>query len=298
MNALIKIILPLSTLLVSVCSYAELPIFPPQPQARPQMPYAYPQQAQPYGYPQAYPQPYIQRPQMGRPQMGQPPAAYPQQRPSQERMQPQKAFKEFSGYLGLGTDILPSSVAAQLPAGHSQGILFKEFAKNSPASNSGLKPYDVIVAFGEKKISHPAQLIKFVRDGNPGETVVIKVVRQGSVLDIPVTLGAQPTPNPKTFNGLAIKQIGKDKYRAVLRFIGANGNKQVRTYEGDREEIFEQAMQAQDLPQAEREQLLFATRPRKGKSDNGFGSFFPFGNNRGGNDWMNPQKYFNPKMPW
>jgi len=284
MKYFIHIALFTNILLISLSSNAQSPVFPPPNQ----VPYGYAQQPymQPYGYPQAYPR------------MTAPPQ---QQRPAtQQQAATQKPFREFSGYLGLATDILPSSVAAQLPQGSSQGILFKEFAENSPARNSDLRPFDVIVEFDTKKVSHPAQFIKYVREAEPGKTVNIKVVRQGTIMDIPVTIGAQQTPNPKEFNGLAIKQIGEDKYRAVIRFIGANGNKQIRSYEGDREEINQQAINAQDLPQAEREQLLFATRQRKGKSNNGFGSFFPFGNNNGNNsnNWMNPGKYFKPKMPW
>ncbi|MEE9327234.1 MAG: PDZ domain-containing protein [Cocleimonas sp.] len=292
MKIISKSILTFGVLLLSVASSAQPSFYP----AQNQMPYGNPQYAQPamqpFAYvPQGYPT-YMMAPQAQRQQQAQP------RKPTE-----QKPFREFSGYLGLVTDILPSSVSAQLPKGNAQGILFKSFSDKSPARNSDLKPFDVIVEFNKQKVIHPAQFIKSVRAAEPGKTVNLKVVRQGVVIDIPVTVGAQKTPNPKEFNGLAIKQIGEDKYRAIIRFVGANGNKQMRTYEGDREEIFQQAMDAQDLPKAEREQLLYATRPRNNKSNNGFGSFFPFSNNSGNNgsgsnNWMNPSKYFKPKMPW
>ena len=208
--------------------------------------------------------------------------------------QNQKAFKEYSGYLGIFLDIIPSSVAAQLPKGISQGqgVLVKKFAANSPAETSDLKPFDVILAYNNKKIVHPAQFIKLVRNSQANQKVIIKVARKGHIIDVPVTLGSQKTPNPKDFNGLAIKLMSKNKYQAIVRYIGPNGNKQLRTYEGDREEIYQQALSAQDLPLEEREQLLYATRPRKGKA-NSFGSFFPFGGkNESGKNWMNPGRFF------
>jgi hypothetical protein len=205
-----------------------------------------------------------------------------------------KPFNEFSGYLGIAVDTLPSAVSAQLPNGVTQGVLIKSFAPDSPAVTTELKPYDVMFAYDDIKLNHPAQFIKIVRSDKPGREVKIKVVRKGGILEIPVTIGSQQTPNPKEYNGLAIKQISKDKYQAIVRFVGSSGNKQVRTYEGNREEIFEQAQNAQDLPQAERQQLLYATRPRKNNSNNGFGSFFPFGGNHSsGNNWMSPGKFFN-----
>lgn len=205
--------------------------------------------------------------------------------------QTQKPFREFSGYLGVVVDVLSPSVKAQLPDGLTQGVMVKELSPDSPATNA-LQAFDVMVSYDGTALHHPAQFIKLVREDEPTKKVIIKVVRQGQIIDVPVTLGSQKTPNPKEFNGLAIKQNGKDKYRAILRFIGPNGNKQVRTYEGNREEIFQQALNATDLPQAERQQLLYATRPRQKQNNSGFGSFFPFGGNNESTEWMNPRKYF------
>jgi hypothetical protein len=231
---------------------------------------------------QTYGNPYLQPRQ---PQL-QAPSPRPQQAP-------QQPFRTFSGYLGITLDVVPSPVAAQLPKGSSQGVLIKGFAPDSPAASSDLKAFDVMIKYGNSKLHHPEQFIKLVRDDQPGKVVTIRVARQGKILDIPVTIGSQKTPNPKEFNGLVIKKIGENQYRATIRFIGPNGNKQIRSYEGDRQQIFDDVMQAQDLPPAEREQLLFATRPRNKQSNNGFGKFFPFGGNNTGSKWMNPGKFFN-----
>ena len=215
------------------------------------------------------------------------------QQPPRPQQAPQQPFRPFSGYLGITLDVVPSSVAAQLPKGSSQGVMVKGFAPDSPAASSDLKPFDVMIAYGNTKLHHPEQFIKLVRNDKPDNVVIIRVARQGKILDIPVTIGSQKTPNPKEFNGLIIKKIGENKYQASIRFIGINGNKQIRSYEGNRQEIFDEVMQAQDLPPAERDQLLFATRPRESKSNNGFGKFFPFGGGNKSGKWMNPGKFFN-----
>ena len=270
----------IAIVLTTGTSQAQSPVFPPDQPFQQQPSLGYPQMP---AYPYANPNSYGQMNQQ------------PQQSIQRQQAQSQKPVREFSGYLGIVLDLLPSAVSAQLPAGVKQGILIKDFSPDSPAASSDLKPFDVMFAYDNIKLNHPAQFIKIVRQDKPGREVKIKVVRKGKILEIPVVLGAQKTPDPEIFNGLAIKQIGKDKYRAIVRFIGPSGNKQVRSYEGDREEIFQQAQNAQDLPQAEREQLLYATRPRNNKSNNGFGNFFPFGgnNNNGGGNWMNPRKFFN-----
>lgn len=282
----------------SVLAQAPL-LFPPQNAlqsipAGQQMPMQAPRQAAPMQFPNMQRMPYM--PQAAYPSTYQkaPQYAYPAQGIPQQKRIAQKPFKEYSGYLGLITDIVPSSVIAQLPDGVTQGIMFKGFSTNSPASNSDLKPFDVIFAFDEKQLNHPAQLIKLIRNDKPGRVAKFKVVRKGKILELPITIGSQKTPNPKDINGLEIKQFGEDKFRAIIHFIGPNGNKQLRSFHGTREDIFDSVLNATNLPQPERQQLLNAMRPRQG-SNNGFGSFLPFGgNNSSSKDWkfMDPGKYF------
>ncbi len=278
---------------VTSVSFAQAPLFyPPQTSAMPppqmQGRLIAPQPVYPAFNGWVIPQPYQY-----------PPHAYPQTYPVQPARStiasPPKSiknFQEFSGYLGLITDIVPSSVIAQLPDGITQGVLFKGFSSNSPASNSDLKPFDVIFSYDETKVSHPEQLINAIRNDKPGNKVKLKIVRKGKILEIPVTIGSQKTPNPKDVNGLEIKQFGEDNYRAIIHFLGPNGNKQLRSFQGTRDEIFDEVLNTHGLPQLERQQLLYAMQPRN-NSKRGFGSFFPFGNN-GSKDWkfMDPGKYF------
>jgi len=281
MNRSYQLTAIIAVLLINCASSAQSPLVPPV-------------YANPYTQQRGYPVPFYGQPQYAQPNpysYGQAPQYQPQSAPVVAKAK--TPFREYSGYLGLSIDIVPAAVRAQMPTGITQGILVKEFAADSPAINSDLKPYDVIYAYGNTNINHPSQFIKLIRNDEPGKIVTLKIVHKGQKKDIEVTLGSQKTPNPKEFNGLAIKQIGKNKYNALIRFVGANGNKQMRSYKGTREEIFEQAINAQDLPKAERQQLLFATRPRGGSSNSGFGSFFPFGGkNESGKDWMNPSRYF------
>ena len=89
---------------------------------RPMHPAPYPKMPLYYTYPQqAYPSQRIPAQRI--------PQAMPHNLPPQQQLSTKKPFKEYSGYLGLITDIVPSSVIAQLPDDITQGICLKDFQK-------------------------------------------------------------------------------------------------------------------------------------------------------------------------
>ncbi|MEE9351984.1 MAG: PDZ domain-containing protein [Thiotrichaceae bacterium] len=192
--------------------------------------------------------------------------------------------KSTAGYLGIGLDVLPQSVVAQMPSGVStgEGILVTRFADDSPAKKSGLRAYDILLSYDATKLIHPKQFIMLVRNDQPGREVKLKVLRNGEVMNHSVTLGLQKIP--QAANGLSIKQLGKKLYLASIRFTDASGKQQLREYKGTRQEIYYQAQNARDLPAKDKEQVMYAAGgPQQKKSNNSWGSFMPFGNSNGNN---------------
>ena len=207
----------------------------------------------------------------------------PIQNPANNQIQ-KKPIKnnKVAAYMGLGIDILPESIVAQMPAGAStgEGIIVTRFSNDSPAKKSGLIVHDILLSYDQIRIIHPKQFIELVRKDQPGRMVQLKVLRNGKVINHPVTLGMQQVPQIP--DGLMIKQLGKNLYQANIRFTDSNGKKQLRQYKGTREQIYYQALNARDLPAKDRQQVLYASGgPNKNKSTNNLGSFFPFGNNKG-----------------
>lgn len=193
-----------------------------------------------------------------------------------------KSDKGIAAYMGLGINILPESIVAQMPAGAStgEGIIVTRFSNDSPAKKSGLIVHDILLSYDQIRIIHPKQFINLVRKDQPGRVVQLKVLRNGKVINHPVTLGMQQVPQIP--DGLMIKQLGKNLYQANIRFTDSNGKKQLRQYKGSREQIYYQALNARDLPEKDRQQVMYAAGgPNKNKSTNNWSSFFPFGNNKG-----------------
>ena len=61
-----------------------------------------------------------------------------------------------------------------------------------PAAKAGVKAGDVIVGFEGKRIRTPDQLIVSIRARAVGDTVSLKVQRDGKELDLQMTLEADP----------------------------------------------------------------------------------------------------------
>jgi putative serine protease PepD len=61
-----------------------------------------------------------------------------------------------------------------------------------PADKAGIKPGDVIIAFEGKRIRTADQLIVSIRSRAVGDTVTLRVLREGKPTDLQMTLEAGP----------------------------------------------------------------------------------------------------------
>ncbi|HFC92673.1 MAG TPA: PDZ domain-containing protein [Leucothrix mucor] len=220
------------------------------------------------------------------------------------------------GYLGMGFDTVPLAIRAHLPAtiGKQQGLIVTRFADNSPAADDGIKVHDVLLSYDGQPIGKPSVFVQVIRMDKPGRKVKFTLLRQGQILTVPVTMGAQKkriTAKPKrqahspllsqqrvskappnaNYKGLAIRKISNDIYDASIGFIGQDGKPTRRSYKGNRMQILQQIMQAKDLPPQARQQLLFAVQPRQ-KQNSGWSGMpnMPFGNSNG--NGFNPNQFF------
>jgi len=69
------------------------------------------------------------------------------------------------------------------------GVAITGVVDNSPAAKAGLKPGDVIVGIGERKVTDLRGLRRAMRRLNIGDKLKVKVLRDGQPLEVEVTLG-------------------------------------------------------------------------------------------------------------
>ena len=94
------------------------------------------------------------------------------------------------GYLGVITrDVkeleLYQKSAMNISLDTISGVVVTEVIEGSPAQENGIQPNDVIFSADETEIPSGEALRQFLYEKNPGDTVVLSVQRQGTI--IPVT---------------------------------------------------------------------------------------------------------------
>lgn len=193
-------------------------------------------------------------------------------------------------YLGLGVESLPEALRSQLPdqLGKGQGILVAEVAKDSPAEKAGLKPFDILLAYGEHKLYSPEQLVKLVRHDTPGQTAVIGYLRGGREASCKATLAEHElavTERPRImrlapdqhlqemfeefeFNkdhaawekldAVKLTRLDSKRWRAEVDYRTKDDKQQHKVFEGSREEIRKAIENQKDLPDSEQTHLLRA----------------------------------------
>ncbi len=72
------------------------------------------------------------------------------------------------------------------------GVRFADVRPDSPAAKGGVLPGDILTGFDGKPIQNLYDFTYALRDAEVGQTVEIKVQREGSEVTLSVTLGERP----------------------------------------------------------------------------------------------------------
>ena len=98
------------------------------------------------------------------------------------------------GYLGIsivGLEMKPG-LAATFGLDSDRGVLVEGIRPDTPAAKGGLKEEDVILAINGTNVESVGQLQNIVAKTKPGNSVHLKVWRDGKEINIPVEIGEQP----------------------------------------------------------------------------------------------------------
>lgn len=93
---------------------------------------------------------------------------------------------------GFSVRPLNARLAKMLELDVSEGLIVWSVDAGSPAEAAGLQPYDIVLAIDDEAVADAASANAILRSHRPGETVVLRVLRDGRERDIPLTLAGSP----------------------------------------------------------------------------------------------------------
>lgn len=96
-------------------------------------------------------------------------------------------------YLGINYTTITSELVQRFGLSRDSGALVTQVGQGTPAAEAGMEPGDVIVSIGEVAVSQDGDVVVALRRAKPGETVPVKVDREGDEMTLQVTLVERPT---------------------------------------------------------------------------------------------------------
>jgi len=100
------------------------------------------------------------------------------------------------GYLGVVPQTVDEEMAQALGLDDAQGALIASVEAGTPADKAGLKEQDVVLEIEGRKVIDDNDFRLRVAEYNPGDKVKLKVVRNGEIKNITVTLTERPDDRP------------------------------------------------------------------------------------------------------
>jgi serine protease Do len=100
---------------------------------------------------------------------------------------------ESSAWLGVNTITVTKAVKAQYGLSVDSGALVASVVSGSPADDTDLRPYDVIIKLGDDDIATSQELGSAIQSHSPGDKVVVTFKRGQTTLTTEATLGQKPS---------------------------------------------------------------------------------------------------------
>lgn len=103
-----------------------------------------------------------------------------------------KKGKVIRGWLGVSIQPVTPEIAKQFGIKDNRGALVGDIVEDSPAEKAGIQRGDVIIEFDGKEVTDPSSLRNSVAGTPPGKKVILKIIRDGKMQKVDVTIAELP----------------------------------------------------------------------------------------------------------
>jgi serine protease Do len=100
------------------------------------------------------------------------------------------------GYIGIGPRDVDPDLQRSLGLSVSSGAMVQDVTESSPAERAGVRPYDVVLSFGERPVANADGLIREISSHSPGSVARLRVLRDGREQILTVKLAERPPRTP------------------------------------------------------------------------------------------------------
>jgi serine protease Do len=138
--------------------------------------------------------------------------------------------KVVRGYIGVHIQDVDEKLARSFKLPDANGVLIAGVAASGPARLAGIKEGDFIVNVGEKRTKNVNELRNYVASLRPGQSVKVKLYREGKTKTVTLKIAKQPENMMMAFNApkrgsKAIEKLGLEVTTAAPELAEKHGFK-------------------------------------------------------------------------
>jgi len=101
------------------------------------------------------------------------------------------------GWIGVEVQEITPALAESFKLGDARGAIIAGVLRGGPADRAGVKPGDVLTAINGAPVSDPQVMLNLVAALQPGTRAQMQLRRQAESLEVEVTVGRRPKPQPR-----------------------------------------------------------------------------------------------------
>jgi Do/DeqQ family serine protease len=101
------------------------------------------------------------------------------------------------GWIGVEVQEITPALAESFKLGDARGAIIAGVLRGGPADRAGVKPGDVLTGINGTPVSDPQAMLNLVAGLQPGSSAMMTLRRQAQSVELAVTVGRRPKPQPQ-----------------------------------------------------------------------------------------------------
>jgi serine protease DegQ len=101
------------------------------------------------------------------------------------------------GYIGVEPQDVTPELAEAFKLPRKDGAIIAGVMRGGPAEKAGVRVGDILVEVENKPVKNTASMLNLIAQISPATIANFKFLREGNEINLPITVGKRPKPNPK-----------------------------------------------------------------------------------------------------